>query len=154
MWLGIVFSTSTSVIGVHAACGWRCIPGGPCDVSIDDSSVQQAALSAAVSFNNQSNDSFLFRPDSQRQVQSQREEDFDYGGERRTEGRGGSKEGEWEEMGRERGRLWWSKWSVFRCHVEVWDVPWSHHSIIQRLSCKTLSSAAQRSESQPVRDSD
>uniref|UniRef100_A0A3B3Z7H4 Uncharacterized protein n=1 Tax=Periophthalmus magnuspinnatus TaxID=409849 RepID=A0A3B3Z7H4_9GOBI len=33
---------------VHAACGWRCIPGGPCDVSIDDSSVQQAALSAAV----------------------------------------------------------------------------------------------------------
>uniref|UniRef100_A0A3B3Z782 Cystatin domain-containing protein n=1 Tax=Periophthalmus magnuspinnatus TaxID=409849 RepID=A0A3B3Z782_9GOBI len=127
-------STSTSVIGVHAACGWRCIPGGPCDVSIDDSSVQQAALSAAVQKQVVKGIRFLVDLNLCRTMCRKRD-----------------KAKNLSDCGLQPpGPLH----QVFRCHVEVWDVPWSHHSIIQRLSCKTLSSAAQRSESQPVRDSD
>ncbi|KAJ0004617.1 hypothetical protein NQD34_010831 [Periophthalmus magnuspinnatus] len=141
-------------LGVHAACGWRCIPGGPCDVSIDDSSVQQAALSAAVSFNNQSNDSFLFRPQHVIKAQKQVVKGIRFLVDLnlcRTMCRKRDKAKNLSDCGLQPpGPLH----QVFRCHVEVWDVPWSHHSIIQRLSCKTLSSAAQRSESQPVRDSD
>lgn len=38
------------------------IPGAPYNVSRDDVSLQKVIFSATYSFNNQSNDAFLFRP--------------------------------------------------------------------------------------------
>ncbi|XP_051251702.1 cystatin-F-like isoform X2 [Dicentrarchus labrax] len=48
------------------------MPGAPSNISRDDRGLQRVVLSAAYSFNNQSNDAFLFKPSfiirAQRQV--------------------------------------------------------------------------------------
>ncbi|KAK7878326.1 hypothetical protein WMY93_031043 [Mugilogobius chulae] len=134
----LTLSAAFLVLCVPLACGGRCVPGGPCDVSTDDHRVQQVALFAAESFNNQSDDSFLFRP--QRVVKAQRQVvkgvrfllDLDLC---RTV------------------CLVLSLVLVFvliltlvltlvlglvlRCHAEVWDVVWTNQSVVQRLVCKS-----------------
>ncbi|CAL1578476.1 unnamed protein product [Knipowitschia caucasica] len=110
------------------------VPGAPCDVSADDRRVQQVALSAAISFNNQSNDSFLFKPKritrAQRQVVRGLLFSLDLVLCRsvcRKQEEKHLKECDEQPAGKLHQEV--------QCHVEQWEEPWSHRSVTQRFCC-------------------
>ncbi|KAF0027922.1 hypothetical protein F2P81_020663 [Scophthalmus maximus] len=49
----------------------RSMPGSPTNISRDDRGLQQVVLATAYSFNNQSNDAFLFKPSTVHRAQRQ-----------------------------------------------------------------------------------
>ncbi|XP_020787410.1 cystatin-F [Boleophthalmus pectinirostris] len=130
--------TAILAVGVPVSRGGRCVPGAPCDVSADDRSVLQAALAAAQTYNNQSNDSFLFRP--QRIIKAQRQVvkgvrfllDLDLCRtvcRKRDKPQKNLQDCDLQPPG--------PLHQMFRCHVEIWVVPWSHHRVTQRLDCQS-----------------
>uniref|UniRef100_A0A8C6SH19 Cystatin domain-containing protein n=1 Tax=Neogobius melanostomus TaxID=47308 RepID=A0A8C6SH19_9GOBI len=129
------------VLCVSTACGGRCVPGALCNVSADDPQVLKVALSAAEAFNNQSNDSFLFRPGSVRRAQKQVVKgvrflvDVDLF---RTVCRKRDKPKNLLDCALQPpGPLH----QVIRCHIEVWDVPWTHRKVVQKFYCKSANQA-------------
>ncbi|KAG7233257.1 hypothetical protein INR49_007336 [Caranx melampygus] len=51
--------------------GRRLMPGSPLNISRNDHDLQQVVLTSTCSFNNQSNDAFLFRPSAIHRAQRQ-----------------------------------------------------------------------------------
>lgn len=65
---------SSSLAGVMLVAGVRdagFLPGSPRNISRNDHDLQRIVLTAAYSYNNQSNDAFLFRPSAVRRAQRQ-----------------------------------------------------------------------------------
>ncbi|XP_070771717.1 cystatin-F [Enoplosus armatus] len=70
----LLLASLLGVLEVRLAAGshhGRSMPGSPYNISRDDRGLQQAVLAAAYSFNNQSNDAFLFKPSAIHRAQRQ-----------------------------------------------------------------------------------
>ncbi|KAF3707863.1 Cystatin-F Cystatin-7 Cystatin-like metastasis-associated protein [Channa argus] len=113
----------------------RSMPGSPYNISTDDKSLQKVVLKAAYSFNNQSNDAFLFKPSAIHRAQTQVVKgiryivDFDIS---RTVCHKRNKNNNLTNCDfQPAGRLH----QTFRCHFEMWMIPWTNENKIQVFTC-------------------
>ncbi|XP_072246584.1 cystatin-F [Leuresthes tenuis] len=112
------------------------MPGSPLNISTDDSVLQKVVLGAAASFNNQSNDAFLFRPSAIRRAQRQIVRGIRYIVDldlsrtvcRKRENISDLPSCDFQPAGRLQ--------QTFRCHMEVWLIPWQQQSKTLELLCK------------------
>ncbi|CAJ1057603.1 cystatin-F [Xyrichtys novacula] len=89
-----------AVLEMASALGFyygRSMPGSPYNISRTDPRIQKVVLDATFTFNNQSNDAYLFKPYAIYRAQRQ----------------------------------------TFRCHLEVWVIPWRKESITQVFFCQS-----------------
>lgn len=118
-----------------------------------DSSVLKVALSAAYTFNNQSDDAFLFRVcqvyRAQRQVVKGVRLIVDLDLSRTICRKRDRTKNLLDCAFQPSGPLH----QVFRCHIEVWVVPWTKHSTTQTFFCKTSASANQEAAKPGQHDS-
>ncbi|KAM6915818.1 cystatin-F [Xenentodon cancila] len=112
------------------------MPGSLSNISRDNPGLQQVVLTAAYSFNNQSNDAFLFRPSSINRAQRQIVKGIRYNIDleiSRTVCRKRDKNNNLSHCDfQPPGRLH----QTFQCHVEVWQIPWTHESKTLEFVCK------------------
>ncbi|CAK6983982.1 cystatin-F [Scomber scombrus] len=113
------------------------MPGSPFNISTNDRGLQQVVLNATRSFNSQSNDAFLFRPSSIHRAQRQIVKgiryivDLDIS---RTVCRKREKVSNLTDCSfQPEGPLH----QTFRCHFEVWIVPWKHEMKNLSFFCKS-----------------
>ncbi|XP_053189114.1 cystatin-F [Scomber japonicus] len=113
------------------------MPGSPFNISTNDRGLQQVVLNATRSFNSQSNDAFLFRPSSILRAQRQIVKGFRYIVDldiSRTVCRKREKVSNLTDcVFQPEGPLQ----QTFRCHVEVWIVPWKHQTNDLEFLCKS-----------------
>ncbi|AWP14726.1 putative cystatin-F isoform 2 [Scophthalmus maximus] len=120
----------------------RSMPGSPTNISRDDRGLQQVVLATAYSFNNQSNDAFLFKPSTVHRAQRQVVKgvryivDLDVS---RTICR--KRDHNDHDLSKcdfqPEGRLQ----QTFRCHSDVWSIPWTHEMKILDFVCKSMKPA-------------
>ncbi|XP_041866862.1 cystatin-F isoform X2 [Melanotaenia boesemani] len=114
----------------------RSMPGSPHNISTDDRGLQQVVLTAAYSFNNQSNDAFLFKPSAIHRAQRQIVKGIRYVVDLNIS-RTVCRKRDNSDLSRcefqPAGRLH----QTFRCHLEVWEIPWKHQSRMEEFLCKT-----------------
>ncbi|XP_028278995.1 cystatin-F [Parambassis ranga] len=123
----------TSAAGSH---GGGSMPGSPHNISRNDGGLQQVVLNAAYSFNNQSNDAFLFRPSAILRAQRQIVKGIRYIVDLELSRTVCRKRGNDDHLStcdfQPAGRLQ----QTFRCHFEVWLVPWQKQTKTLVLLCK------------------
>nr|XP_046257006.1 cystatin-F isoform X2 [Scatophagus argus] len=115
------------------------MPGSPCNISRNDPSLQQVVLTATYSYNNQSNDAFLFKPSAIHTAQRQIVKgiryvvDFDISRTvcRKRDNNKNLSGCDFQPKGRLR--------QTFQCHFEVWLIPWEKKNETLVFSCKPLS---------------
>ncbi|KAM9727877.1 cystatin-F [Menidia menidia] len=121
------------VVGSHLD---RSMPGSPYNISTNDQGVQKVLLAVAYSFNNQSNDAFLFRASAVRKAQRQIVKGVRYILDVDISRTVCHKRDVVRDLSRcgfqPPGRLQ----QTFQCHVEVWLIPWKHQSRTLELLCK------------------
>ncbi|XP_069394235.1 cystatin-F [Paralichthys olivaceus] len=113
----------------------RSMPGSLTNISRDDRSLEQVLLAATYSFNNQSNDAFLFKPSAVHQAQRQIIKGVRYIVDLDVSRTVCRKRDDYDLSQchfQPDGRLH----QVFQCHVVVWMIPWRHETKIQTLFCK------------------
>ncbi|XP_035848266.1 cystatin-F [Sander lucioperca] len=110
------------------------MPGSPSNVSRNDRGLQQVVLAAAYSFNNQSNDAFLFKPSlilrAQRQVVRGVKYIVDWKISRtvcRKREDGNLSNCDFQPAGRLH--------QTFACHTEVWLIPWLNQTKTLQFHC-------------------
>ncbi|XP_023251444.1 cystatin-F [Seriola lalandi dorsalis] len=122
-----------SVAGSHH--GGRLIPGAPFNISRNDRGLQQVVLATTYSFNNQSNDAFLFRPSAIRRAQRQIVKGIRYIVDleiSRTVCRKRDHDNILSKCDfQPKGRLH----QTFQCHFEVWLIPWQQETKILVFLC-------------------
>ncbi|XP_041646078.1 cystatin-F [Cheilinus undulatus] len=128
-----------AVLGLMLVAGshhGRSMPGSPFNISRIDHGLQEVVLSAAYSFNNQSNDAFLFRPSTIHSAQRQIVKGIRYIVDleiSRTVCRKRDNNSDLSNCDfQPKGRLH----QTFRCHLEVWVIPWKNQSMTQEFVCK------------------
>ncbi|XP_060896468.1 cystatin-F [Labrus mixtus] len=112
------------------------MPGSPYNISRIDSSLQKVVLAAAYSFNNQSNDAYLFKPSAIRRAQRQIVKGIRYIVDleisrtvcRKRDNNNNLSNCDFQPEGRLH--------QTFKCHLEVWVIPWNKKSTIQVFVCK------------------
>ncbi|XP_022069613.1 cystatin-F isoform X2 [Acanthochromis polyacanthus] len=111
------------------------MPGSPSNISSSDRSLRRVALAAAYSFNDQSNDAFLFRPSAilgaQRQVVKGFRYFIDLNISRTVCHKRDDKNLQSCDFQPE-GPLK----QTFFCHADVWLVPWKNQTETLLLLCK------------------
>ncbi|KAG7465503.1 cystatin-F [Solea senegalensis] len=111
------------------------MPGSLFDISQDDRGLQEAVLAATYSFNNQSNDAFLFKPSAIHRAQKQIVRgvrylvDVDIS---RTVCRKGNNDFSQCDFQPE-GQLQ----QTFHCHSDVWVLPWKNEVRILDFPCES-----------------
>ncbi|XP_040905619.1 cystatin-F [Toxotes jaculatrix] len=122
----------SSVAGSHRGS----MPGSPLNISRDDRGLQQVVLAATYSFNNQSNDAFLFKPSTIHSAQRQIVKGIRYSGDLDISRTVCRKRDQNKDLSKcdfqPKGRLH----QTFQCHFEVWVVPWENQTKIQVFLCK------------------
>ncbi|XP_034464447.1 cystatin-F isoform X2 [Hippoglossus hippoglossus] len=112
------------------------MPGSLSNISRDDRSLQQVVLAAAYSFNNQSNDAFLFKPSAIHRAQRQIVKGIRYIVDLDISRTVCRKRDDNNDLSQCRfqpeGRLH----QVFQCHSVVWVIPWRHETNIQIFFCR------------------
>ncbi|XP_041802903.1 cystatin-F-like [Chelmon rostratus] len=127
------------VLGVMLVAGVRdagFLPGSPRNISRNDHDLQRIVLTAAYSYNNQSNDAFLFRPSAVRRAQRQVVKGIRYIVDleisrtvcRKRDNNTNLSDCDFQPEGRLH--------QTFHCHFEVWLIPWQNKTKIQGLLCK------------------
>ncbi|GLD56025.1 cystatin-F-like protein [Lates japonicus] len=120
--------------GVHHV---RSMPGSPLNISTDDRGLRQVVLAAAYSFNNQSNDAFLFKPSAITRAQRQIVKGLRYIVDleiSRTVCRKRDHNNNLSKCDLQpKGRLQ----QTFQCHFEVWLIPWENETNVQVFLCKS-----------------
>ncbi|KAM6956625.1 cystatin-F [Aplochiton taeniatus] len=111
------------------------VPGAPRNISKNDKGVQKAALAGTFSFNNLSNDAFLFKPLAINEAQRQIVKGIKYILEAdisRTVCRKKTHEDlvncDFQPDG--------SLHQTFSCHFEVWTIPWLHVTKTTYFNCQ------------------
>ncbi|XP_047458451.1 cystatin-F [Mugil cephalus] len=128
-----------AVLGVRTMAGGhlgRSMPGAPINVSRDDHDLQQVVLAAAYSFNNQSNDAFLFKASAVLRAQRQVVRGLRYIVDLDISRTVCPKRQDNQDLSRclfqPPGRLQ----QTFQCHTEVWLIPWQTQIRTLVLVCK------------------
>ncbi|KAM9344936.1 cystatin-F [Symphorus nematophorus] len=115
--------------------GGGSMPGSPHNVSRNDRGLQRVVLTAAYSFNNQSNDAFLFKASTIHRAQRQIVKGVRYIVDleiSRTICRKQDNNNLSDCDFQPKGRLH----QTFQCHFEVWLIPWQNKTETQVLLCK------------------
>ncbi|XP_023141450.3 cystatin-F [Amphiprion ocellaris] len=129
----VIVSIADGVVGgLHPG---PSMPGSPSNISSSDRSLRRVALAAAHSFNDQSNDAFLFKPSAILGAQRQVVKGFRYfldlnisrtvchkRDEKKLQNCDFQPEGPLQQ--------------TFRCHTDVWLVPWKNQTETLLLLCK------------------
>ncbi|XP_034407878.1 cystatin-F [Cyclopterus lumpus] len=117
----------------------RPMPGSPINISRKDPVLRQVVLRAACSFNNQSNDAFLFKPSAIHRAQRQVVKGVQYIVDMeisRTVCRKRDDNNNNNNLStcnfQPEGRLQ----QTFQCHTEVWVIPWKNETRTLVLDCK------------------
>ncbi|XP_037829606.1 cystatin-F isoform X2 [Kryptolebias marmoratus] len=113
------------------------MPGSPNNISSNDPGLQQVVLNAAYSFNNQSNDAFLFKASAIHRAQRQIVKGIRYVVDleisrtvcRKRDNNNNLADCDFQPEGRLH--------QTFQCHLEVWLIPWKDHRQILKFICKT-----------------
>ncbi|XP_068457934.1 cystatin-F-like [Clinocottus analis] len=116
----------------------RSMPGSPVNISRKDPVLRQVVLSAACSFNNQSNEAFLFKPSAIQRAQRQVVKGVQYTVDlkisrtvcRKRDNNNNNKNLSSCDFQPE-GRLQ----QTFQCHTEVWVIPWKNQTRTLVLDC-------------------
>ncbi|XP_014833414.1 PREDICTED: cystatin-F-like [Poecilia mexicana] len=115
----------------------RPMPGSPYDISKNSAAVQQAVLGAAHSFNSQSNDAFLFKPSAVLRAQRQVVRGIRYIVDFQISRTVCPKRNRTSDLDRchlqPPGRLA----QTFRCHLELWLIPWKPGRETLELQCRS-----------------
>ncbi|XP_071329613.1 cystatin-F [Trachinotus anak] len=122
-----------SVAGGHHG---RFMPGSPLNISRNDHGLQQVVLTTTYSFNNQSNDAFLFKPSTIHRAQRQIVKGIRYIVDleisrticRKRDHNNNLSKCDFQPEGRLH--------QTFQCHAEVWLIPWENQTKIQVFLCK------------------
>ncbi|XP_037553961.1 cystatin-F [Nematolebias whitei] len=112
------------------------MPGSLKNISKSDPGLQQVILSATYSFNNQSNDAFLFKASAIYTAQQQIVKGIHYIVNleiSRTVCRKRDHNNLFNCVFQPKGRLH----QTFQCHLEAWMIPWKDRSQILKFFCKT-----------------
>ncbi|XP_074532315.1 cystatin-F [Halichoeres trimaculatus] len=114
------------------------MPGSPRNISSNDHNLQSVVLIATYSFNNQSNDAFLFKPSAihraQRQVVKGLRYNVDFEISRTVCRKHNDKNNndltncDFQPKG--------PLHQTFQCHLEVWVIPWLKRNTIELFECK------------------
>ncbi|XP_034537322.1 cystatin-F [Notolabrus celidotus] len=115
----------------------RSMPGSPYNINRTDHSLQTVVLVATYSFNNQSNDAFLFKPlaihRAQRQVVKGLRYTIDFEISRTVCRKRDNTNNDLSKCDfQPEGRLH----QTLQCHLEVWVIPWIKKSQTQVFECK------------------
>ncbi|XP_035519434.1 cystatin-F [Morone saxatilis] len=136
--MGVKRLLLVSLLGVLAAStvAGGSMPGSPSNISRDDPGLQRVVLGAAYSFNNQSNDAFLFKPSNVIRAQRQVVKGVRYIVDleiSRTVCRKRDNNNDLSHCDLQpKGRLQ----QTFQCHFEVWLIPWQNQTKTQVFFCK------------------
>ncbi|CAJ1057602.1 cystatin-F [Xyrichtys novacula] len=130
-----------AVLEMASALGFyygRSMPGSPYNISRTDPRIQKVVLDATFTFNNQSNDAYLFKPyaiyRAQRQVVKGVRYIVDFEISRTVCRKRDSNHNDLPNCDfQPEGRLH----QTFRCHLEVWVIPWRKESITQVFFCQS-----------------
>uniref|UniRef100_A0A673C0D2 Cystatin domain-containing protein n=2 Tax=Sphaeramia orbicularis TaxID=375764 RepID=A0A673C0D2_9TELE len=137
--LGILEASSLAVQG-HQGRHVHMIPGAPSNVSLNDRRLHQVVLTTAYTYNNQSNDAFLFRPSSVHRAQRQIVKGLRYIIDLDVSRTVCRKRVPIPDLSQcefqPEGRLH----QTFRCHTEVWFIPWTNQTTMQVFYCKDTES--------------
>ncbi|XP_054455577.1 cystatin-F [Anoplopoma fimbria] len=114
----------------------RSMPGSPVNISRTDRGLLQVVLSAARSFNNQSNDAFLFKPSAIHRAQRQVVKGVRYIVDleisrtvcRKRDNNNNLSNCDFQPEGRLH--------QTFQCHTEVWVMPWQNETRTLVFQCK------------------
>uniref|UniRef100_A0A3B3X156 Cystatin domain-containing protein n=1 Tax=Poecilia mexicana TaxID=48701 RepID=A0A3B3X156_9TELE len=130
----LVLKLLVSVLSDHHG---RPMPGSPYDISKNSAAVQQAVLGAAHSFNSQSNDAFLFKPSAVLRAQRQVVRGIRYIVDFQISRTVCPKRNRTSDLDRchlqPPGRLA----QTFRCHLELWLIPWKPGRETLELQCRS-----------------
>ncbi|XP_044069453.1 cystatin-F [Siniperca chuatsi] len=113
----------------------RSMPGSPYNISRNDRGLQQVVLAATYSFNNQSNDAFLFKPAAVHKAQRQVVKGVRYIVDleiSRTVCRKRDNNTLSDCDFQPEGHLH----QTFQCHFEVWMIPWKNETKTLVFLCK------------------
>ncbi|XP_029377416.1 cystatin-F [Echeneis naucrates] len=112
------------------------VPGSPLNISRNDRGLQQVVLISTYSFNNQSNDAFLFKPSAILRAQRQIVKGIRYIVDLEISRTVCHKRHQNNNLSKcdfqPKGRLH----QTFRCHFEVWLVPWENKTRFLVFLCK------------------
>ncbi|XP_026165648.1 cystatin-F [Mastacembelus armatus] len=112
------------------------MPGAPVNISQNDRGLQQVVLNAAYSFNNQSNDAYLFKPSAIRRAQKQIVKGVRYIIDLEISRTVCHKRRNSKNLSKcdfqPKGPLH----QTFQCHFEFWMIPWKNENTTQILHCK------------------
>ncbi|MED6282195.1 hypothetical protein CHARACLAT_029488 [Characodon lateralis] len=112
------------------------MPGSPSNISRNDASLQQVVVNAAHSFNNQSNDAFLFKPSAIHRAQRQVVKGIRYIVDFQISRTVCHKREHIKDLSKcdlqPSGHLH----QTFQCHLELWVIPWKHQSEVLEMLCK------------------
>ncbi|XP_070833968.1 cystatin [Chaetodon trifascialis] len=135
----LLLASLLGVLEVTLAVGSRhagFLPGSPHNISRNDRGLKQVVLTAAYSYNNQSNDAFLFRPSAIHRAQRQVVKGVRYIVDleisrtvcRKRDNNKNLSNCDFQPDGRLQQKL--------QCHFEVWLIPWQNKTKILDLLCK------------------
>ncbi|XP_030603302.1 cystatin-F [Archocentrus centrarchus] len=116
-----------AVLGVTLVSGRHphpSMPGSPYNISRNDRGLQQVILDAAYSFNNQSNDAFLFKPATINMAQRQIVKGIRYIADFQISRTVCRKRDKNNDVSRCDFQPPGPLHQVFQCHVDVWMIPW------------------------------
>ncbi|KAL0964325.1 hypothetical protein UPYG_G00322260 [Umbra pygmaea] len=112
------------------------IPGAPYDISTNDTAVLKAALHGTYTFNNQTNDAFLFKPSAIEKAKRQIVKGLKYIMEvdlsRTVCRKRGQNNTDLANCIFQPDEL---LKQTFHCHLTVWTIPWLHIMKTQNMSC-------------------
>ncbi|KAK5909002.1 hypothetical protein CgunFtcFv8_017014 [Champsocephalus gunnari] len=113
------------------------MPGSLTDVISTDVSLRGVVLAAAVRFNDQSNDAFLFKPSAILRAQRQVVKGLRYVVDLEISRTLCRKRDQNQDLTRCDLQPEGSLQQTFECHTEVWVVPWSNETRTLEMDCQT-----------------
>ncbi|XP_038154256.1 cystatin-F [Cyprinodon tularosa] len=112
------------------------MPGSPSNISRNDAALQQVVLTAAADFNKRSNDAFLFKPSAISTAQRQVVKGIRYIVDFQISRTVCPKRDPIQDLSKcdlqPQGLLH----QTFRCHLDLWLIPWKHRHETLELLCK------------------
>uniref|UniRef100_A0A3P8UWM5 Cystatin domain-containing protein n=1 Tax=Cynoglossus semilaevis TaxID=244447 RepID=A0A3P8UWM5_CYNSE len=132
-YLPVVLAGVGRAVGSH---GGRYMPGSVVNVNRDDRGLQQAVLAVAYSFNNQSNDAFLFKPLAIRTAKKQVRPGVHYIVDLdicRTVCRKQINNTDFSHCNFQPEP---PLKQIFQCHSDIWIIPWRKQTKVVGLTCK------------------
>ncbi|KAM4607267.1 cystatin [Polymixia lowei] len=121
----MLFFLLAGLVRVRAE-GSKSVPGSPCNISKNDRGLRRAVLTATYSFNNQSNDAFLFKPSAIHKAQKQIIKGIRYIVDVEISRTVCHKRQADQDLSKCDYQPDGLLHQTFSCHFEVWAIPWLH----------------------------